>query len=78
MGCHALLHWDLPSGIEPTSLMSPVLAGGFFLPLAPLGKALPSWQQKINNWGQDPSQIGQLTFLSTVSGRGTSGTMRVS
>ena len=30
---------DLPkAGTEPTSLMSPALAGGFFLPLAPPGK----------------------------------------
>ena len=30
-GCHAPLHGGLPdSGIEPTSLMSPALAGGFF------------------------------------------------
>ena len=31
MGYHALLQGDLPDpGIEPTSLMSPALAGGFF------------------------------------------------
>ena len=31
VGCHALLQGNLPdTGIEPTSLMSPVLTGGFF------------------------------------------------
>ena len=31
MGCHALLQGNLPDpGIEPRSLMSPALAGGFF------------------------------------------------
>ena len=31
MDCHALLQGNLPDpGIEPTSLMSPVLAGRFF------------------------------------------------
>ena len=31
VGCHALLQGDLPHpGIEPASLMSPALAGGFF------------------------------------------------
>ena len=31
MGCHALLQGNLPNpGIEPESLMSPALAGGFF------------------------------------------------
>ena len=31
MGCHALLQGIFPdSGIEPETLMSPVLAGGFF------------------------------------------------
>ena len=31
MGCHALLQGDLlDRGIEPTSLMSPALASGFF------------------------------------------------
>ena len=32
VGGHALLQGDLPDpGIEPTSLMSPALAGGFFM-----------------------------------------------
>ena len=31
MGCHSLLQGDLPDpGIEPASLISPALAGGFF------------------------------------------------
>ena len=31
VGCHALLQRNLPNpGIKPTSLMPPVLAGGFF------------------------------------------------
>ena len=31
VGCHVLLHGDLPDpGVEPTSLTSPELAGGFF------------------------------------------------
>ena len=31
VGCHFLLQGDLPDqGIEPISLMSPALAGGFF------------------------------------------------
>ena len=31
MGCHALLQWIfLTQGFKPASLMSPVLAGGFF------------------------------------------------
>ena len=32
MDCHALLQGNLPYlGIEPASLVSPVLAGGFFI-----------------------------------------------
>ena len=30
VGCHVLLQWNLPDpGIEPASLLSPALAGGF-------------------------------------------------
>ena len=32
VGCHALLQGNLPdSGIKPASLMSPAMAGGFFI-----------------------------------------------
>ena len=32
MDCHALLQGNLPDpGIEPASLVSPVVAGGFFI-----------------------------------------------
>ena len=41
VGCFCLLQGNLPNqGIEPTSLTSPALASGFFLPLAPPGKPL--------------------------------------
>ena len=76
--CHALLQGIFPTQGSNPHLLCLLCWQVGFLPLAPLGKTLPSWQQKINNWGQDPSQLGWLTFLSTVSGRGTAGTMRVS
>ena len=30
VGCHALLQGIFPTGIQPASLMSPALSGGFF------------------------------------------------
>ena len=43
-GLRGPLPGDLPDpGIETSSLMSPVLAGGFFLPLAPPGELVILW-----------------------------------
>ena len=43
MGCHSLLQGDLPDpGIEPASLISPALAGGFFTTSA-------TWEAPIKN-----------------------------
>ena len=39
VGCHFLLQGIFPPGIEPTSPMSPTLAGGFFT-VEPPGKPL--------------------------------------
>ena len=39
VGCHFLLHGTFPPGIEPTSPVSPMLAGGFFT-VEPPGKPL--------------------------------------
>ena len=42
---------DLPDrGIEPASLMSPALAGGFFLSLAPSGKPHKRNLKRIKQW----------------------------
>ena len=40
--CHALLQGDLPNpGIEPISLVSPALAGGFFFTPSATWNAIP-------------------------------------
>ena len=44
VGCHALLLGHLPNpGIEPTSLTSPALAGGFFTTSA-------TWEAQMNGY----------------------------
>ena len=56
MGCHALLQGDLPGpGIEPISLMSPALAGGFFTTSA-------TWA----SYYMDTSQIGLRPTCMTL------------
>ena len=68
---------DLPDrGIEPTSLSSPALAGGFFTTsatsgISPLNKAVPFlhvlisgpliWNQRVDGMGQDFSISGRST-----------------
>ena len=56
VGCHALLQGDLPDpGIEPTSLMSPALASGFFPTSA-------TWA----SYYMDTSQIGLGSTCMTL------------
>ena len=44
MGCHALLQGNLPDpGIEPESLTSSALAGGFFTTSATWGAPMTCW-----------------------------------
>ena len=53
MGCHALLQGIVPDpGIEPSSLKSPVLAGGFF---TRLGSPCNSQEIEIHYSGPPPS-----------------------
>ena len=53
---------DLPDpGIEPTSLISPAMAGRFFLPLAPVGKL--AFAPEMPSKKRDPFSHGIFLFF---------------